>query len=168
MAIQPKNTLKSFFGYKKKPTQANFTDFIDTTIANTPTGSGQDVSITSDTGKVKVNGTYLIKAGDNLSLLTDDITMIIDHFNQGGIAVTADSTEIRPALDTGKRALIFITNAGANDAYVSFGSEAVVGEGTLLKSGQSMGFDGVTLWNGTINAISADSTTITFNEGVTA
>ena len=95
----------------------------------------------------------------------------IDYWNNGAVAVDTDSTLIRPALAAGqRRAILFITNAGATDCYISFGVDAVASKGVLLKAnGGGVGFDGETLWNGTVNAIVASestSTILTFSEGV--
>ena len=99
------------------------------------------------------------------------MSFTIDFWNNDSVTVTTESTEIRPALAEGKRrAILFLTNAGAVDCFVSFGVDAVTGKGVLLKAnGGGVGFDGETLWNGTVNAIVASestSTILTFSEGV--
>jgi len=96
----------------------------------------------------------------------------IDFFNNGSVAVTDVSTEILAASDGNhRRGATFIVNAGSNDCFLSFGADAVAGQGALLKAfGGSIGLEASDGWSGTVNGICASgkSTTITFSEGVDA
>jgi len=95
--------------------------------------------------------------------------MATNTVNNGGVAVSADaSIEIRPAFfDTGRRGFLILTNSGAKDAFIAFGEDAVVGQGTFLKAaGGAIGLGPE--WQGSVNAICVDEagTNIAFSEGV--
>lgn len=84
-------------------------------------------------------------------------TNLITTINTSATTASASSALL---LDTSNRKYALIINTGANDAWISLGSPAVVGSGIYLKAGGgSYEITNANLFQGEIDVITTSSTT---------